>query len=77
MLTSDNNVPYCSYLVLQGVSHNLGKETGRKQLITIGSDTFGKRRNKVETNPNFSYSSFNLFIDVQEVTVSKIGPPEI
>lgn len=71
-----NNVLRCSFSVLWGGFHNLEKETGRKQLITIKSDTFSHRRNKVETNPNFPYSSFCPFSDEQEFTVSEIGPPE-
>lgn len=52
-----NHVLHCSFPVLWGRSHNQRKETGRKQLITIESDTFNNRRNNVETNPNCSYSS--------------------
>lgn len=40
------------------------------------SDTVSNSKNKGETNLSFPYSSFNHLTDVQEVTVSKIWPPE-
>lgn len=40
------------------------------------SDTVSNSKNKGETNPRFPYSSFSRLTDVQEVTVSKIWPPE-
>lgn len=70
-----NNVLHCSSPVLWGVSQNLEKETGRKQLLTVVRYCHNSK-NKGETNPSFPYSIFNRLTDVQEVTVSKIWPPE-
>lgn len=52
-----NNVLHCFSSVLWGISHNQGKETDRKQLITVESDTFSSRQREVETAPNFPHSS--------------------